>query len=191
MATPAEPATSAIFRALRSVDVDPDLAYEAAEESRRQAGENVIAAIGAKIDSQSARIDVKFSQIESQITEVRAEIKAQNSRIDVLQRVIWPLIGLLATTVFGLLYRVVIASGLGEFTEIPPKPGPRTYENGGTPVGKNPLSPRPATRCSRGKRGILGRVDGSKSAVKRLWKGLDEFLERELFGLSPRPEEVS
>ena len=110
MATQTEPATSAIFRALRSVDVDPDLAYEAAEESRRQAGENVIAAIGAKIDSQSARIDVKFSQIESQITEVRAEIKAQNSRIDVLQRVIWPLVGLLATTVFGLLYRVVIAT---------------------------------------------------------------------------------
>ena len=71
MATQTEPATSAIFRALRSVDVDPDLAYEAAEESRRQAGENVIAAIGAKIDSQSARIDVKFSQIESQITEGR------------------------------------------------------------------------------------------------------------------------
>ena len=38
MATQTEPATSAIFRALRSVDVDPDLAYEAAEESRRQAG---------------------------------------------------------------------------------------------------------------------------------------------------------
>ena len=74
------------------------------------AGENVIAAIGAKIDSQSARIDVKFSQIESEITEVRTEIKAQNSRIDVLQRVIWPLIGLLTTTVFGLLYRVVIAT---------------------------------------------------------------------------------
>ena len=40
MATQTEPATSAIFRALRSVDVDPDLAYEAAEESRRQAGES-------------------------------------------------------------------------------------------------------------------------------------------------------
>ena len=51
-----------------------------------------------------------FLKIESQITEVRAEIKAQNSRIDVLQRVIWPLIGLLATTVFGLLYRVVIVT---------------------------------------------------------------------------------
>ena len=108
MATQTEPATSAIFRALRSVDVDPDLAYEAAEESRRQAGENVIAAIGAKIDSQSARIDVKFSQIESQITEIKAEIKSQTARIDVLQRVIWPLIVLLAMTVFGLLYKAVI-----------------------------------------------------------------------------------
>ena len=108
MATQTEPATSAIFRALRSVDVDPDLAYEAAEESRRQAGENVIAAIGAKIDSQSARIDVKFSQIESQITEIKAEIKSQTAWIDVLQRVIWPLIVLLAMTVFGLLYKAVI-----------------------------------------------------------------------------------
>ena len=45
MATPAEPATSAIFRALRSVDVDPDLAYEAAEESRRQAGEKSVLAV--------------------------------------------------------------------------------------------------------------------------------------------------
>ena len=128
MATQTEPATSAIFRALRSVDVDPDLAYEAAEENRRQAGENVIAAIGAKIDSQSARIDVKFSQIEAQISELRAEngeirtemkagfsqvntrIDALGSRFDTLQKVIWPLIGLLATTVFGLLYRVVIAT---------------------------------------------------------------------------------
>ena len=107
----AEPATSAIFRALRSVDVDPDLAYEAAEESRRQAGENVIAVIGAKIDAQGARID-------AQITEVRAEIKAQGARIDalgsridtlqkVVWRVIWPLIVLLAAPVLGLLYKAL------------------------------------------------------------------------------------
>ena len=104
MAIPAEPATSAIFRALRSVDVDPDLAYEAAEESRRQAGENVIAVLGAKIDAQGARI-------EAQITELKAEIKAQTSRIDVLQRVIWrviwPLIILLAAPIFGLLYKAL------------------------------------------------------------------------------------
>ena len=48
MAIPTEPATNAIFRALRSVDVDPDLAYEAAEESRRQAGENVISVLGSQ-----------------------------------------------------------------------------------------------------------------------------------------------
>ena len=35
MATQTEPATSPIFRALRSVDVDPDLAYEAAEAAAK------------------------------------------------------------------------------------------------------------------------------------------------------------
>ena len=108
MASPTEPVTTeptgALFRALRSVDVEPNLAYEAAEENRRQAGENVIAAIGAKIDAQGARI-------EAQITEIKAEIKAQTSRIDVLQRVIWrviwPLIILLAASIFGLLYKAL------------------------------------------------------------------------------------
>ena len=52
-----EPSTSAIFRALRSVDVDSELAHEAAEKSRRQAGENVIVVLGAKIDAQAARIE--------------------------------------------------------------------------------------------------------------------------------------
>ena len=118
MANPTEPATSPIFRALRSVDVDPDLAYEAAEASRLQAGENVIAAIRAQITelkaelkAQGARIDGRFSQIEAQIIEVKAELKAQGARIDDLQkvvwRVIWPLIVLLAVPVFGLLYRVL------------------------------------------------------------------------------------
>ena len=144
MATPAEPVPSAIFRALRSVDVDPDLAYEAAEESRRQAGENVIAALGAKIDSQvaelkaeidaqgaelkaeikaqGARTDVQISKVntaldalsartDAQITEVKAEIKAQGSLIEnlrqVVWRVIWPLIALLAVPIFGLLYEAL------------------------------------------------------------------------------------
>lgn len=133
MATPAEPVTSAIFRALRSVDVDPDLAYEAAEESRRQAGENVIAALGAKIDFQvaalgakidsqvagldakidalSTRTDAQVAEIKAQITEVKAEIKAQGSRIEdlrqVVWRVIWPLIALLAVPIFGLLYEAL------------------------------------------------------------------------------------
>ena len=104
MAIPTEPATNAIFRALRSVDVDPDLAYEAAEESRRQAGENVISVLGAKIDSQGA-------EIRAEIRAQTARIDAMGSRIDTLEkvvwRVIWPLIVLLAVPVFGLLYRVL------------------------------------------------------------------------------------
>ena len=79
----------------------------AIEEIRYLGGHNIIAAIEAKIDVQLSHLDVQFSRIESLITDVRAEIKAQTSRIDVLQRVIWPLIGLLATTVFGLLYKAI------------------------------------------------------------------------------------
>ena len=107
MANPTKPPTSAIFRALRSVDVDPDLAYEAAEESRRQAGENVIAAISAQITEFRAELDTRLTRMEAEIKTQSARIDAQTSRIDVLQRVIWPLIGLLATTVFGLLYKAV------------------------------------------------------------------------------------
>ena len=81
MATPTEPITGALFRALRTT-ADPELARAAEEEIRQIASQNVIAVLGAKIDSQGARIDVKFSRIEAQITEVRAEIKAQGARID-------------------------------------------------------------------------------------------------------------
>ena len=111
MATPVEPATSAIFRALRSVDVDPDLAYEAAEESRRQAGENVIAVLGAKFDAHGARIDAQITEIRSEIKSQTARIDAQTSRINdlrqVIWRVIWPLIILLAAPIFGLLYKAL------------------------------------------------------------------------------------
>ena len=101
MATPTEPVTDALYQALSSPEPDPQVVHAAIEEIRYYlSGHNVIAAIEAKIDSQSARIDV-------QITELKAEIKAQTARIDVLQlviwRVIWPLIVLLAAPIFGLL----------------------------------------------------------------------------------------
>ena len=85
MATPAEPSTDALYQALSSPEPDPQVVHTAIEEIRYLSGQNVIAVLGAKID-------------------------ALGSRIDMLQKVIWPLIGLLATTVFGLLYWVVMAS---------------------------------------------------------------------------------
>ena len=77
-----EPPVDAIYRAWRAAQVDPDLAHEAVEQVRAQAGRNVI--------------DI----MESRFDELKAEIR-------ILQRVIWPLIGILATTVFGLLYQTV------------------------------------------------------------------------------------
>ena len=93
----AETVTDALYKALSSPNPDPQVVHAAIEEVRQIASQNVIAVLGAKIDSQGARIE--------------AEIKTQTARIDELQRVIWrviwPLIALLTTTVFGLLYRVV------------------------------------------------------------------------------------
>ena len=80
-----EPPVDAIYRAWRAARVDPDLAHEAVEQVRAQAGRNVI-------DIMESRFDV----VESRFDELKSEIR-------VLQRVIWPLIGILATTVFGLL----------------------------------------------------------------------------------------
>lgn len=97
MATRTEPAATetsgALFRDLRSAGVEPDLAYRADDEVRSQAGQNVITVVNARFDELSTKID------------------AVNSRIDTLQRVIWPLVVLLASTVFGLLYRVYSNSG--------------------------------------------------------------------------------
>lgn len=97
MATRTEPAATetsgALFRALRSAGVEPDLAYRADDEVRSQASQNVITVVNARFDELSTKID------------------AVNSRIDTLQRVIWPLVVLLASTVFGLLYRVFSGSG--------------------------------------------------------------------------------
>ncbi len=137
MATPTEPVTTeptgALFRALRSAGVEADLAYRADDEVRAQSGQNVIAAIGAKMDAQGARIDTQIAElkakmdaqgarmdaqgvrIDAQGAQIEAEIKAQTVRIDILQRVIWrviwPLIVLLAVPIFGLLYKALTGTG--------------------------------------------------------------------------------
>ena len=93
------------IEALSSPEPDPKVVHAAIEENRYLSGYSVIAAM-AKIDSQSARIDVKFSQIDSRSPRFgrdghppdpfEAEVKTQGTRIDDLRQVIWPLIVLLA-----------------------------------------------------------------------------------------------
>ena len=77
MATQTEPATSAIFRALRSVDVDPDLAYEAAAKPGRTSSP----AIGAKIDSQSARSSSAGESHPHALTEPDVSLSAHPALI--------------------------------------------------------------------------------------------------------------
>ena len=96
---PTEP-TGALFRALRSVNVEPNLAYEAAEENRRQAGENVVSAIGAQIAVLGAKIDAQGAKIDAQAARIE-DLRR------VIWRVIWPLIILLAAPIFGLLYNAL------------------------------------------------------------------------------------
>ena len=107
----AEPATDAIYRALRSPEPDPDLVHAAVEEIRDLSGQNVIATIGAQIAELRAEMKAGFAEVNARIDAQGARIDAQTSRIDVLQRVIWrviwPLIILLAAPIFGLLYKAL------------------------------------------------------------------------------------
>ena len=114
MATPAEPATDALYQALSNPEPDPHVVHAAIEEVRQIAGQNVIAVVGSQVAEMKAEMKAEFTEMKAEMkaefTKVNSRIDALESRIDVLQRVIWPLIGLLATTVFGLLYRVVTAA---------------------------------------------------------------------------------
>ena len=92
----AETATEALYRALSSPNPDPQVVHTAIEEIRDLSGQNVIAVLGAKIDAQTSRIE----SVESRIEDLR----------QVIWRVIWPLIVLLAVPVFGLLYKVLTTS---------------------------------------------------------------------------------
>ena len=82
MATPTEPVTDALYQALSSPEPDPQVVHAAIEEIRYLSGHNVIAAIEAKIDSQSARIDVQITEfraeMDTRLTRIEAEIKTQN-----------------------------------------------------------------------------------------------------------------
>lgn len=68
---------------------------------RSQAGQNVIAAVHASAAATRAEVNARFA-------EMMAETRALRSRIDTLQRVVWPLVLLVVSTGFGVLYRFLI-----------------------------------------------------------------------------------
>ena len=124
MATKSAP-SDAMFRALRSVNVDPELAFQAVEETRNAAGENVIAAISAQIADLRAEMQVGFAQLNGRIDNLSEQVNGRidtlseqvNGRIDTLEgkvqtvtRIVWPLaigiLGTLITTTSAFLYKV-------------------------------------------------------------------------------------
>ena len=93
MPTSTKPDTGAIHRVLLDSGADPKLIHPAIEEIGHLSGQNVITAIGA------------------QITELRSETQAQiaglRAEMNTLNKVIWPLISLLAIPMLGLLYKIL------------------------------------------------------------------------------------
>ena len=127
---------SALFQALRSANVDAELAHRAALESRSQAGDNVIEIIGAQLSEFRSEVGAQLSEFRSELSEFRSEVNARfdsvnarfdsvnarfdsvNARIDsvehtvehlrqVIWRVIWPLLIFLGVPIFSLLYKVL------------------------------------------------------------------------------------
>ena len=129
--------TNSLYRALRSAEADPDLAHAAVEAVTNLAGQNVIGALGARIDTLESKIDVKFdaidvkfdaieSKIESKIDAIESKIDAIESKIDVkfdvlrrdmdrtvrhTNRLNAVLVGLLGAGVIGGLLRLFLFAG--------------------------------------------------------------------------------
>ena len=104
MPTSTEPDTGAIHRVLLDSGADPKLIHPAIEEIRHLSGQNVITAIGAQITELRA-------EMRTQITELRSEMQTQitglRAELNTLNKVIWPLVSLLAIPMFALLYKIL------------------------------------------------------------------------------------
>ena len=133
MTTPPQ-LTSALFRALRHAEVDPELAHEAVEEMHHEAGQNIIAVLGAKTDALRAEIlgaltalrgefrgeltahSAKFDAIDSRMDRMESSLGSRLDRMEssfsnhvaTLNKIVWTLTGILGTAVLGLLYRLLV-----------------------------------------------------------------------------------
>ena len=122
MPSSTKPGTSGIHRVLIDSGADPKLVHPAIEEIRNLSGQNVITAIGAQItelrsemrtqiaelrSEMQARITELRSEMQTQIAELRSEITGIRAEMNTLNKMIWPLITLLAIPMLGLLYKIL------------------------------------------------------------------------------------
>ena len=102
MATKSAP-SDAMFRALRSVNVDPELAFQAVEETRNAAGENVIAAISAQIAE--LRTELK-AEMQVGFAQVNGRIDTLEGKVETVTRIVWPLVIGILGAMTATLYKV-------------------------------------------------------------------------------------
>ena len=100
MPSSTKPGTSGIHRVLIDSGADPKLVHPAIEEIRNLSGQNVITAIGAQITELRSEMQTQIAELRSEITGIRAEMNTLN-------KMIWPLITLLAIPMLGLLYKIL------------------------------------------------------------------------------------
>ena len=97
--------------------MEPELAQQAIEENRNEAGQNVIAAIGAQIAELRAemvtgfeRINTRFEQVNTRFTEVNGRIDSLQGKVETVTRIAWPLVVGVLVVVVGntsvFLYKV-------------------------------------------------------------------------------------
>ena len=104
--------TNSLYRALRSAEADPDLAHAAVEAVTNLAGQNVIDALGARIDALESKIDFKFDAIESKI-DVKFDVlrRDMDRTVRHTNRLNAVLVGLLGAGVIGGLLRLFLFAG--------------------------------------------------------------------------------
>ena len=97
---------------LPSGEADPDLAHAAVEAVTNLAGQNVIGALGARIDTLESKIDVKFDAIESKI-DVKFDVlrRDMDRTVRHTNRLNAVLVGLLGAGVIGGLLRLFLFVG--------------------------------------------------------------------------------
>ena len=115
MPTSSKPDTSAIHRVLLDSGADPKLIHPAIEEMRNLSGQSVIVAVGTQITELRAEMRVQFTELgaemQAQITGLRSEMQPQitqlRAEMNTLNKVIWPLISLLAIPMLALAYKIL------------------------------------------------------------------------------------
>ena len=88
-----------LFRVFLSMVKDPERAYTVSEDIMSAAGENVVAQIGARVDTLAAQMGARMDTLSARIDALDAKVDALNAKVDALTESMNARIDALAETV--------------------------------------------------------------------------------------------